>query len=82
MTYLTKNFLDLTKKDAHYRWTSAHKQEWIKVEKMLKELSHITLFKIGDNTKIFCDASRVGLSYVMTQVRPSRESGWSSSAAA
>ena len=68
-TVLTEHMRRLIRKDEHFSWTPKHDEEWQRVKRMLRNLSRVTPFKMGDETEIFCDASKIGLSYVLVQVR-------------
>ena len=70
-TVNTEHMRRLIRKDEHFSWTPKHEEEWLKVKRMLKNLSRVTPFQIGDKSEVYCDASRVGLSYVLVQVRNS-----------
>ena len=56
-TNLTTNMRQLICKDSHFRWTGEHEKEWLKVKKMLRDLSHVTPFRMGDKVEVYCDGS-------------------------
>ena len=68
-TVNTEQMRKLIRKDEHFQWTPKHDEEWTKVKRMLKNLSRVTPFQMGEETEIYCDASRVGISYVLVQRR-------------
>ena len=59
-TNLTTNMRQLICKDTHFRWTPQHEKEWLKVKKILQELSHVTPFRMGDNVEVYCPLQRWG----------------------
>ena len=58
------------RKDIEYKWGSTHQQEFEKIKQMLRNLGGTTPFVTGHKTEMFTDASRLGLAYVLTQLRP------------
>lgn len=56
-TCTTKIILKFTKKNVYFKWTDTHKEEQMKVKKILRNLKHITLFEVGDKTIIFFEAT-------------------------